>query len=255
MTGVKTGRIAPSTLTKRCTPLFLSVLRPHYLTGGQPLQRSWVPRWTGVRGQGPGFWLGLTPCVSESVSRVLSWAIISLRFRLLGTSSGVYPRGQRAASTLSYLALLQMGFTKPARHRAAGGLLHHRFSFGRLPSFDKLRMRLRQAQDAPSTSSGCPFDRLSIRLRHLPWAVEGWRRPFSFLWHFPYSDFSERSTLSTIMPCGARTFLSPNSGERSPNSLTLNSTTVPTQNQPWERAESRSRRNGRNPSTSTAVAT
>ena len=40
-----------------------------------------------------------------------------------------HPGGRRAASTLPYSALLQVGFTKPPPHDGAGGLLHHRFSF------------------------------------------------------------------------------------------------------------------------------
>ena len=39
-----------------------------------------------------------------------------------------HPGGRRAASTLPYSALLQVGFTKPPPHDGAGGLLHHRFS-------------------------------------------------------------------------------------------------------------------------------
>ena len=39
-----------------------------------------------------------------------------------------YPRTRRAASSSSYLALLRVGFTWPAGHPAAGGLLHRLFT-------------------------------------------------------------------------------------------------------------------------------
>jgi hypothetical protein len=68
--------------------------------------------------------------MSESISRVLSWVIIYLGTELLRFSCGHYPRGQRAASTLSYSTLLQMGFARPVCHHTAGSLLHHRFSSG-----------------------------------------------------------------------------------------------------------------------------
>ncbi len=72
----------------------------------------------------------LTDGSSRSISRVLSRVIISLGGGLLHPSSGRYPRGWRAASIPSYSTLLLMGFTRPACHHTAGGLLHHRFSSG-----------------------------------------------------------------------------------------------------------------------------
>ena len=42
-------------------------------------------------------------------------------------SSDTTRKDQRAASSLPYLVLLRMGFTKPTNHLAAGALLPHRF--------------------------------------------------------------------------------------------------------------------------------
>jgi hypothetical protein len=55
--------------------------------------------------------------------------VICLESELPRTSSGLYPKGRRAASTPSYSALLLMGLAKPLHYCRAGGLLHHRFSF------------------------------------------------------------------------------------------------------------------------------
>src|SRR5467141_3177728 len=57
---------------------------------------------------------------------------ICLGRRLPGDSSDRYPRARRAAlspeGTPSYLVLLRTGFTWPAGHPAAGGLLPHHFT-------------------------------------------------------------------------------------------------------------------------------
>lgn len=78
-----------------------------------------------------------------------------------------YPNAGRAGPWRSYLRLLRMGFTKPPCCHDAGGLLHHRFSF----SLTRL--------------SG---QRESSFLRHFPSGRPAW-------------------PLASILPCGARTFL------------------------------------------------
>src|SRR5262245_54200291 len=54
---------------------------------------------------------------------------ICLRRDVRGVSSDRYPRtGRAAVKTSSYLVLLRAGFTWPAGHPAAGGLLPHHFT-------------------------------------------------------------------------------------------------------------------------------
>lgn len=52
--------------------------------------------------------------------------IIYLDYQLPDNSSDTTRKDQRATSSLPYSVLLQMGFTKPASHLAAGALLPHR---------------------------------------------------------------------------------------------------------------------------------
>ena len=52
--------------------------------------------------------------------------IIYLDYQLPDNSSDATRKDQRATSSLPYSVLLQMGFTKPASHLAAGALLPHR---------------------------------------------------------------------------------------------------------------------------------
>ena len=59
-------------------------------------------------------------------------ATICLERRSPGTSSDRNPRARRAASTPSYLVLLRAGFTWPAGHPTAGGLLPHHFTLAQL---------------------------------------------------------------------------------------------------------------------------
>jgi len=118
---------------------------------------------------------------SKYISRVLSWVIICLGCVLPRASCGLYPKGQRAASSPSYSALLPMGFAKLPHCCGTGGLLHHRFSF------------------ASSFADSCY---VANPLRR----VVGYGGfAFSFLWHFP--EDRSPSPLASIVPCGARTFL------------------------------------------------
>ena len=76
---------------------------------------------------------------SGPVSRILS-----LSDHLSGTAvtdglSRAYPSDDRAGLDRSYSLLLRVGFAKPPRHRGAGALLPHRFSF----SLDLYRPRER----------------------------------------------------------------------------------------------------------------
>jgi len=52
--------------------------------------------------------------------------IIYLVWQLPDSSSDATRKVQRAASSLPYLVLLRVGFTKPASHLTAGALLPHR---------------------------------------------------------------------------------------------------------------------------------
>ena len=69
-----------------------------------------------------------------SISRVLfrqAVAIIYLFLRLLARYSDTTRKVQRAASSLPYLVLLRMGFTKPSNYLLAGALLPHRSTLTR----------------------------------------------------------------------------------------------------------------------------
>jgi len=95
---------------------------------------------------------------------------ICLRRRLPGVSSDRYPRtGRAAVKTSSYLVLLRAGFTWPADHPAAGGLLPHLFTL--------------TCSASPETHTTGGY----------------------FLWHFPSGrpDW----VLPSALLCGARTFL------------------------------------------------
>ena len=114
-------------------------------------------------------------------------AIISLRHRLPGTSSGrpgsgceagrLAPPGPErdAGRTSSCLALLPMGFTEPGR--SPGLLVSSYLTVSPLPAT-------------------------------VPWNAsrEHGSQAVCFLWHFPWPH--GRWALPTIAPCGARTFLS-----------------------------------------------
>ena len=64
---------------------------------------------------------------SRPVSRILSWATISLGDRLPGRSSGV-PGPSAGSFVGTCFALHRTGFGEPPRHRGAGGLLPHLFT-------------------------------------------------------------------------------------------------------------------------------
>ena len=67
----------------------------------------------------------------EAVSRPISWFCQewpSILRKVTLLLQRPYPRARRAASSPSYLVLLRVGFTWPAGHPAAGGLLHHLFT-------------------------------------------------------------------------------------------------------------------------------
>ena len=104
---------------------------------------------------------------SEPISRVLSRTVIYLGACLTTWLLARYPGADRAGPSRPYLRLLRMGFTKPPRCRDAGGLLHHRFSFS-------LYAEPRRWE--------------SSFLRHFPSGCPAW-------------------PLASILPCGARTFL------------------------------------------------
>jgi len=128
------------------------------------------------------------------VSRILSsprgegWSFLLVphRCRTLAAYPFRLAFGPRERATLclterqqgggTYLALLRVGFAKPARHRAAGALLPHLFTL--------------TPQAAPSEEEN-------------KWAAD---EAVSFLWHCPWGY--PRWALPTTLPCGVRTFLS-----------------------------------------------
>ena len=83
-------------------------------------------------------------------------------------SSDTTRKDQRAASSLPYLVLLRMGFTKPANHLTAGALLPHRFiltgkagglfsvalSLGS-PPLDVIQHPALRSSDFPHQHKGC----------------------------------------------------------------------------------------------------
>jgi len=99
--------------------------------------------------------------------------------RPLPDASSDLTRGhwERAAPSPLYLILLRMGFARPTGRPAAGALLPHLFTL----------------TGAPLTAQAHP------RVTGIP-AV-------CFLLHFPWGR--PHSLLASILPCGARTFLSP----------------------------------------------
>ena len=65
-------------------------------------------------------------------------AVIYLAWNVAAQVLAVYPKGQRATSTLSYSTLLRVRFVKPADYPTAGALLPHLSTFAE-KNFGSLR--------------------------------------------------------------------------------------------------------------------